>query len=336
MIREYLKLARSYNAVLTGISPVMGAISMQQYNIFLLLLLFFVGFFGHTYGFILNDIMDYKIDKTSKVESSRPLISGTISIKKAWIVAILALILSFVIAFYISFTTNSFFPLIILLISAVFVTTYDLISKKLPFMDIFVVLGIFFLIFYGAISQVGNISDITKLAWIVCMLGSIQTLFMQVVAGGIKDVENDLLSGGKTGAIFLGVRIIDSKLVIPMGFKAVAYFIQIIDLLFVILPFFIVWNISRSSSMVYFQFSIIILIGITMFFISHKLLSQKEFNRGKVTSLIGSHYIVNFAIVPIMLMGLTPWAGILVFFPGIGFILSNIILHGTILQPKTM
>jgi hypothetical protein len=37
-----------------------------------------------------------------------------------------------------------------------------------------------------------------------------------------------------------------------------------------------------------------------------------------------------------MLMTLNLWAGIIMFLPGLGFILSNIILHGTITQPKTM
>ena len=45
-VREYLKLARSFNAVLTGVSPVMGAIAMEQYNILTLFLLFIIGFFG--------------------------------------------------------------------------------------------------------------------------------------------------------------------------------------------------------------------------------------------------------------------------------------------------
>ena len=146
MIREYLKLARSYNAVLTGISPVMGAISMEQYNLVHLFLLFLVGFLGHTFGFILNDIMDYKIDKTSKVMSSRPLVSGTISIKRAWTLAFLSGTGSFIIVFYIGIRTQSFFPIIILIISAIFITIYDSVSKKYPFMDIFVILGIFFLI----------------------------------------------------------------------------------------------------------------------------------------------------------------------------------------------
>ena len=77
MIREYLKLSRSFNAVLTGISPVMGAIAMEQYNIGFLVLLFLVGFLGHSFGFVFNDIIDYKLDKTSKEIQDRPLISGT-------------------------------------------------------------------------------------------------------------------------------------------------------------------------------------------------------------------------------------------------------------------
>ena len=63
---------------------------------------------------------------------------------------------------------------------------------------------------------------------------------------------------------------------------------------------------------------------------------MKQFDRIKARKLIGSHYMVNFAIVPIMLMSINQWAGIIALFPALGFILSNIILHGTILQPKTM
>jgi hypothetical protein len=63
---------------------------------------------------------------------------------------------------------------------------------------------------------------------------------------------------------------------------------------------------------------------------------MEQFERNKARKYIGSHYMINFSLVPIMLMTLNPWAGILVFFPAIGFIISNIVLHGTLLQPKTM
>jgi hypothetical protein len=63
---------------------------------------------------------------------------------------------------------------------------------------------------------------------------------------------------------------------------------------------------------------------------------MEHFERTRARKFIGSHYMINFIIVPIMLMSLNPWAGLLMFFPGLGFILSNLALHGTLLQPKTM
>jgi 4-hydroxybenzoate polyprenyltransferase len=339
MIREYLKLSRSFNAVLTGVSPVMGAIAMEQYNIVTLFLLFLVGFLGHTFGFVFNDIIDYKIDKSSEEISDRPLISGTISIKKAWIFAIASMIVAFIIALYIAIINQNFFPVLILAVSAFFIALYDLISKKYPFMDVFVSFGVFFLILYGAFygkTSVKSIYDISKLAWTVCVLGSIQVLFMQTVAGGMKDIENDFMKGAKTSAIKMGVRITDGTLKVSLRFKAFAYIVQMADMIIVFLPFFIVWEINNPSVLQYFQWVLLGIIGVMMFTLSHRLLSMKHFERSKARKFIGSHYVTNFALVPIMLMTLNPWAGLLVFFPALGFILSNVILHGTILQPKTM
>ena len=203
-------------------------------------------------------------------------------------------------------------------------------------MDIFVALGIFSLILYGATASVGSIYQVTRITWIVCFLGSIQVIFMQFVAGGLKDIENDFKRGAKTTAIKMGVKIMAGKLKISMSFKAFAYFIQLVDIIVVFLPFFIIPGFSKSVTLRYFQWPVLAVIAILMFVLSYKLLSMKRFERFKARKYIGSHYMTNFALVPIMLMALNPWAGLLVFFPALGYILSNIILHGTILQPKTM
>lgn len=335
-IREYLKLSRSFNAVLTGVSPVMGAIAMQEFDFLRLFLLFLVGFLGHTYGFVLNDILDYKIDKSSKEISDRPLISGTISIKKAWAFALISMVFAFVIATYISFVSDFYFPLLMIGLSAFFITIYDLISKKLPGMDIFVSIGVFFLVIYGSTTVTGNLKGLTTLAWIVGILGSIQVLFMQFIAGGLKDIENDYKMGAKTLAVKLGVRITNGLLKISNSFKALAYGIQLIDVIVVFLPFFIHWNIDDLTVFQYIQWATIVLISIIMIILSHKLLSMKKFKRGKARKYIGSHYMINFMIVPIMLMKINPWAGLLMFVPLVGFISNNLIIHGTLLQPKTM
>ncbi|MEF8879402.1 MAG: UbiA family prenyltransferase [Candidatus Thermoplasmatota archaeon] len=335
-IVEYLKLSRSFNALLTGVSPVMGAIAMKQFNMFYLLILFLIGFFGHTYGFVLNDILDYKIDKSSKEISDRPLISGTISIRNAWIFATISIVISLLLSFYIAYKSGLYFPIILLALSALFITIYNLISKKFPCMDFFVAFGVFFLILYGAQTTTKVFLNISLLAWIVCILGFLQVLYMQFISGGLKDIENDYISGAKTLAVKMNVRIKNGKLIIPNGFKILAYSLQIIDLFVVFIPFFIIWNIKKLTNLQYFQFIILALIAVSMIYLSYKLLSLKEFGRDKARMLIGSHYMIHFALVPIMLMTLTPWAGFIVFLPAVGYILSNIVIHGTILKPKTM
>ncbi len=337
MLREYLKLARSFNAVLTGIAPVMGAIVMQQYDIIILVLLFLIGFLGHIFGFVFNDIIDYNIDKSSKEINERPLISGTISLRNAKLFAFGSMAVAFLISLYLAYSTNRFFPLIILAISASFIILYDIAGKKIPFTDIFVAIGVFFLILYGASTVLDTLSSLTTLTWIVCVLGGIQVMFMQIVAGGMKDIENDFNRGVKTLAIQMGVRVTEGRLQISPSYKALAYGIQLVDLIIVFLPFFIIWNVRTLSLFQYIQWAALILIGILMFILSHKLLTMERFERMRARKFIGCHYMINFTLVPIMLMTLdNPWPCILMVFPALGFIFSNLILHGTLLQPKTM
>ena len=335
MIKEYLKLARSFNSFLTGVSPVMGAIAMGDFNLFHLFILFMIGFFGHTYGFVINDIFDYNIDKKNEELKDRPLISGTISMKKAWIFAILALTVSFLLAIYFAFITNKYFPIIILILSALTITIYDRISKKLPLMDIFDSLAVFLLILYGATTISGNLTQITPLAWIVCLLGSVQVFFMQLVPGGLKDIKNDYNTGANTVAVKMGVRVTQSGLLkIPLSYKTLSYGIQIVDIGLVFLPFYLVFTTHDITH--YIIWILLAIVSFFMIFVSHQFLNMEYFERNKMRKLLGSHFSINFALVPIMLMALNPWTILMIIFPPIGFIFSNLILHGTLLQPKTM
>lgn len=335
-VREYLKLARSFNAVLTAVSPVMGAIAMRQFDLLNLSLLFLIGFLGHTYGFVLNDILDYKIDKESKEISDRPLISGTITLPQAWTFALLSAGIAFVLALYLSVTTNNWIAFGVLILSALLVTLYDAISKLLPLTDLILGASVALLVLYGAAIQTTYLSSITTIAWIVSILGGIQVLFMNIVAGGLKDIENDFKKGAKTLAVKLGVRVQQKKLIVTKSFKAVAYIIQGVDIFLVFLPFVLLQPFTTYSPLRIVQFMLLILISCIMIFFSHKLLSQPSFKRDAIRKFIGLHYYTNFSLVPVLLMAFNPWAIIIAVFPALGFILSNLILHGTVLQPKTM
>jgi 4-hydroxybenzoate polyprenyltransferase len=328
---EYLKLARSFNAGITAAAPVLGAVAMKEFELTHLSLLFLIGFFGHSYGFALNDILDLKIDQTSEEIKDRPLVSKKITIREAWVFALSSAMISFLLAIYIGWSTGRYFPFIILVLSSISITIYDLISKKYPAMDIFVAGGIFLLILYGA-STVSL--ELTPLAWIVCILGTIQVLFMQFIAGGLKDIENDFKRGAKTLAVKMGVRVEKGLVKMPYSFKILAYFLQVTELILLFIPFFFIFVLLSLYN--YIQFAAIIFFSILMLFISHKLLNLKYFERNKARKLIGSHFQINYLLVPLMLMALNPWAIFLAVIPPLIFILSNIILHGTLLQPKTM
>jgi len=151
------------------------------------------------------------------------------------------------------------------------------------------------------------------------------------------DIENDFKRGAKTLALHMGVRVSEGKLHTSPAYKALAYGIQLVDLSIVFLPFFIVWNVRRLSLFQYFQWVTLFLLGVLMFLLTYKLLTMEGFDRMRARKYIGSHYLVNFSLVPIMLMTLeNPWPCLLIIFPVLGFVFSNIVLHGTLLQPKTM
>ena len=331
MLKEYLKLSRSFNAGLTAAAPVLGAVAMKEFELTHLSLLFLIGFFGHSYGFTLNDILDLKIDQTSEEIKDRPLVSKKITIRKAWIFALSSVLISFLLATYISWSTGQYFTFIILALSSISITIYNFISKKYPAMDIFVAGGIFLLILYGASTVSFNL---TPLAWLVCILGTLQVLFMQFIAGGLKDIENDFTRGAKTLAITMGVRVEKGLIKMPYSFKILAYSIQAVELILLFTAFFFIF--VHRSLYTYIQFAALIFFSILMLFISHKLLNMEYFERKKARKLIGSHFQINYLLVPIMLMTLNPWAIFLAVIPPFIFMLSNIILHGTVLQPKTM
>jgi len=336
-IKEYLKLSRSFNAGLTASAPVLGAISMwdvAETPLIRLFILFLIGFFGHIYGFALNDILDVKIDKTSKEISARPLISGKISIRNAWIFTLSSAVIAFILSIYYAMITgNLFFPIVILILSSITTTIYNIISKKYPLMDIFVAGGIFFLILYGASTVTGSLNDITPLSWLVCILGTVQVFFMQFIAGGLKDIENDFKQGAKTLAVKIGVRIENGMLKVPRSFHVLSYSIQILELILIFLPFYLFFTLKLFN---YIQIIALIFFSVLMLFMSYKLTSMKQFKRVKARKLIGSHFQVNYLLVPIMLMELTPFSILLAIIPPLIFLSSNFILHGTVLQPKTM
>jgi 4-hydroxybenzoate polyprenyltransferase len=331
MIRDYFEISRFFNMGLTGMAPVLGALAMwniAETSPINLIILFIIGCLSHIYGFVINDIVDVRLDSLSTELFARPLVSGHIPIIKAKYFAFSCMVLSFIITIiFFQETTSLIFLLLVLLLAYSLATIYDVASKKFPGMDIFVASAIFLLIIFGAYT----IGTPTALAWIVAIIGALQVIFMNMINGAIKDIDHDKEGKATTIAIKLGAKIQGNKISLPLSFKITGYGVEISRIFFVFVPFIFLSLTYEIWQLVMF----IIFISINLFFI-YKLFSIKTFDRKKIRNFIGIIVIFMYATAPVMLSSLNVWFILLALVPPFWFIASNKLLHSTFLEPKTM
>lgn len=333
MIRKYLEISRLFNMGLTGVAPMLGALAMwnqspQALSLPYLLILFCIGCLAHVYGFVLNDIVDVHVDKLSKELIARPLVSGTISRKNAGVFAFACMILSFVLSLYYFNDILQYLPLLLTLVVAyVLATIYDIASKKYPGMDGFVAGAVFFLIVFGA----WTVGTPTYLSIVVAFIGAIQVVFMNMINGAIKDIDHDEQGMAKTVAIRLGAKARAGMITLPLSFKTVGYGIEVVRSFLIFLPF-----VLGFLAYTWWQLVILILLTMLTFLLIYKLFSVKVFERNQIRKRIGLIVIFMYATTPVMLSSLNMYIALAAFIPPLWFFGSNLVLHRTVFEPKTM
>ena len=333
MLRKYLEISRFFNMGLTGVAPVLGALSMWgigETHLYKLIVLFAIGCFSHVYGFVINDVVDIKVDKLSRELITRPLVSGTITRKKATYFAISCMIASFLLSIIFFNEMISYLILIsILILAYILATTYDIASKKYPGMDIFVASAVFFLIIFGA----NTVATPSTLAWIVAFIGGLQVLFMNMINGAIKDIDHDAKGLANTLAIKLGAGTKGGIVKLPLSFKTIGYLIEVSRSFLIFFPFIFI---TPALKFQYWQITLLIILTVLTFFSIYKLFSVKKFDRNRIRKFIGVTVIFMYSTTPIMLSSLNLYIILVAFVPPLWFISSNIMLHKTIFEPKTM
>ncbi|HVQ01625.1 MAG TPA: UbiA family prenyltransferase [Candidatus Thermoplasmatota archaeon] len=337
MIRNYLEISRLFNMGLTGVAPVLGALSMfttHSLTYLQLFVLFVIGCLAHAYGFVLNDIFDVPVDRLSKDLSLRPLVKGSITFRRATIFAFGCLILSFLLSRLFFFTNQSQYLMIalILLIAYLLATVYDALSKKYPGMDLFVASAVFFLILFGA----ATIGTPTLFAWTVAFIGGLQVLFMNMINGAIKDIDHDKDGSARTLAIWLGAKVHAGVMELPLSFKTTGYLIEIVRTVLVFAPFVLPILQPMLWRPQIWQLALLVLFEALTFVSIYRLFSIKAFNRARIRKGIGMIVIFMYATTPIMLGSLNPYFMLVAFIPPLWFVLSNLTLHKTLFEAKTM
>ena len=98
-INAYAKLLRIPGIGGLAIPPVIGAMTVGEFGIINLSLLFVIGALAALYGFIFNDYADIEVDKLSKELRGKPLVSGDISSNTALLICVIFILLSLLFIF---------------------------------------------------------------------------------------------------------------------------------------------------------------------------------------------------------------------------------------------
>jgi 4-hydroxybenzoate polyprenyltransferase len=324
MIIEYAKLSSAHFMFLTAVIPVTGAIAMGEKNLTSLTIIFFIGLSAHIYGFALNHYMDIEVDRLINQISKRPLVSGSISKRNAFIFIFLVFLSGFILTFY--FYGIKLF--LMYLIGIYLASIYDVYSKRISGMDFILAAAVITGVLFGAATVSFNFTNIVL---IFCALAFLQTLNLNLIAGGVKDADHDYIFHSKHISTRLGVRVENGVFYIPKSFKFLAYLFGLSYALIVLIP--VIFKIIKLHA---FLFFILVGINVLFFIITFKMLNLKSFERQEVRKYVVLQYSINWLNIPILLMSVSPWAGLLICYPIFGLIISNILLYKTILRPQVM
>ena len=324
----YLCLIRIHGAFVEPVVIVLGALISGTRDFNFLLVLFLIGFMYHVYVYVLNEYADIEIDRKSSELQSKPLVSGIVPMGNALIISILGCISVFVLTVIFIPSISS---IIYISLAVVLYGSYDLFGKRIPGFADFIGAGSYFFLFLFGVSTVST--QFTTIIYLVGLLIFFDVVFVNVVKGGLKDVDHDYLNGSKTLAIATGVNVKGEKLLITRKFKAFAYTIISICFVLVVLLFF-----QPEISLWYsdvIKLVILVPLAIVIAIPTYKLLHLRIFDRSKIKRLyalsdIGSGVLFFIILMPLLGVEI---ALFLILLPITWYAAFNIVLYGKPLQP---
>jgi len=184
--RRYAQLGRIFSGMLTAGIAVVGAYSTGVAPTWIEFAAFlFIGVMAHAFGGALNEIYDYELDSLVPELQDKPLVSGDISLKKAWLFSIGLLVAGLVVSVLV-------FPaplaVVMFLVSHVGAWYYAYAGKYTP-MAFELSLGLLFFLWaiYGAICVA---STVTPMTFVVAGFIFFFAVFINW-GNAVKDVHTD-------------------------------------------------------------------------------------------------------------------------------------------------
>ncbi|MDR2967078.1 MAG: UbiA family prenyltransferase [Methanobacteriaceae archaeon] len=202
----YLEIIRPGNAVMAVIAVILMGIIGQNYNLPLILgtLAVFLATGG---GNVINDYFDHKIDAINKPK--RPIPSGRISLKNAYIYASLLFGVAVIFGILSSYLLDNYIPTLIVALSSLLMYYYGKTLKKIALIGNIVVSFLTGLCFIFAGVIIGLDTSSFGIIYTSLYLGFFAILMTMAreITKDMEDIEGDKLEGAKTFPIIYGNKV---------------------------------------------------------------------------------------------------------------------------------
>ncbi len=183
---------------------------------------FFIFCFSSSIVYMVNDILDIENDKLHPIKKNRPLASGKISIKSAYFIITFLTIISSILVLYLFYKSKNYFIIIIPLIYITINILYSFLLKKIPILDILiVVLGFVLRVLFGGICV--NIT-ISKYLYLLIIFGSYYLVFGKRRGELLKTNSKSRKVLGKYTKEFL-----DKNMYVSYGITIMSYILWCIE-----------------------------------------------------------------------------------------------------------
>ena len=272
-----------------------------------------------------NDCCDFAIDRRSAELSNRPLVSGAVSMRSAWLMVVILVLASFVIVVS---CQKGVWSLLALLACAVLSGGHNQLCKKLPGADALLGAAFASQCLLGALLVAGSGETAGldwRMVWVVVVIQFFDPIVFNAGAS-LKDVRNDRAASAVTAAVFLGVTVgEDDTLSISGRFKSAMILLKLSSLAVLLLSPF--WTGIPFSSP---QILLIGAAAAVSLFLTVDSVNVKVFDRPR----IGRHLIKQEAasklLVALLLMETAGWRWSLVLFavPIAWYFACNVVLYG--------
>ena len=272
----YFKLARLDKPIGTYLllwpslmGLMLGGISSNIYAVKNFFIVLIGAILVRSCGCVINDISDHKFDKLVSRTKNRPIASGQISLREAWLFFFILALSSLCLLLFVPITT-----IYISMIIAVFILLYPLTKRFLKAPQFF--LGITF--GSGTIISYSLVSTSFSLSILLLFIGTVLWIISFDTIYALEDIEDDKLIGINSTPILW-----DDKAIIISKILHLLFYFSLL----------LIFYINQFSLL----FLVILLLLFCIYFYQNSLVNKGEYLKAfKVNNWVGMIASTGFAI----------------------------------------